>query len=128
MPIDAEIGASLEVCIWFEADPQHHDLIVATFIKLAQAVEAQATLTGLASSDLQRRPRLLRRPEVVVREAGPRSTWMEVWPGIASTHLQAFLAQLEKLAALTGLSALASGPRHIEPFLIEIETGALNRR
>jgi hypothetical protein len=128
MPNDAEIGASLEVCIWFEADPHHHDVIVATFVKLAQAVEAQATLVRLASSDWQRRPRLLRRPEVVVREAGPRSTWMEVWPGIASTHLQAYLVQLEQLAEQTGMSALASGPRHVEPFLIEIETSDPNRR
>jgi hypothetical protein len=35
---------------------------------------------------------------------------------------------LEQLAAQAGLSTLSSGPRHVEPFLIEIETSALNRR
>jgi hypothetical protein len=53
---------------------------------------------------------------------------MEVWRGVASAQLQPFLTQLEQLAAQTGLSALASGPRHVEPFLVEIEASALNRR
>ena len=131
MPNDAETGASLEVCIWFEADPLHHDQIVAAFIRLVQAVEAveaQAAPMRAAGSGPENRPRLLRRPEVVIRAAGPRSTWMEVWPGVGAPQLQAFLVQLEQLAAQTGLSALASGPRHVEPFLIEIETSALNRR
>jgi hypothetical protein len=125
---DAEIGASLDVCIWFEADPQYHDRIIASFMALAQAVEALPPPVRPAGSGPHTRPRLLRRPEPAQREAGPRSTWMEVWPGIASTQLQAFLVQLEQLAAQTGLSALANGPRHVEPFLIEIETSALNRR
>ena len=131
MPNDAETGASLEVCIWFEADPLHHDQIVAAFIRLVQAVEAveaQAAPMRAAGSGPENRPRLLRRPEVVIRAAGPRSTWMEVWPGVGAPQLQAFLVQLEQLAAQTGLSALASGPRHVEPFLVEIETSALNRR
>jgi hypothetical protein len=131
MPNDAETGASLEVCIWFEADPLHHDQIVAAFIRLVEAleaVEAQAAPMRAAGSGPENRPRLLRRPEVVIRAAGPRSTWMEVWPGVGAPQLQAFLVQLEQLAAQTGLSALASGPRHVEPFLIEIETSALNRR
>lgn len=128
MPNHAELGASLEVCIWFEADPQHHDQIVAAFIRLVEAVEAQAAPMRAAGSGPENRPRLLRRPEVVIRAAGPRSTWMEVWPGVGAPQLQAFLVQLEQLAAQTGLSALASGPRHVEPFLIEIETSALNRR
>ena len=131
MPNDAETGASLEVCIWFEADPLHHDQIVAAFISLVEAVEAleaQAAPMQAAGSGPETRPRLLRRPEVVIRAAGPRSTWMEVWPGVGAPQLQAFLVQLEQLAAQTGLSALASGPRHVEPFLIEIETSALNRR
>jgi hypothetical protein len=125
---NAAIGASLEVCIWFEADPQHHDLVVASFMTLAQAVEALASPMRPASSGPHTRPRLLRRPELTKREAGPRSTWMEVWPGIASAQLQPFLSQLELLASESGLSALASGPRHVEPFLIEIETSVLNRR
>jgi len=128
MPNDAEPGASLEVCIWFEADPQHRDQIVAAFIRLVEAVEAQAGPTPAAGSGPESRPRLLRRPEVVIRATGPRSTWMEVWPGVEATHLQAFLLLLEQLAAQTGLSTLSSGPRHVEPFLIEIETRALNRR
>jgi hypothetical protein len=131
MPNDAETGASLEVCIWFEADPLHHDQIVAAFIRLVEAVEAveaQAAPMRAAGSGPENRPRLLRRPEVVIRAAGPRSTWMEVWPGVGAPQLQALLVQLEQLAAQTGLSALASGPRHVEPFLIEIETSALNRR
>lgn len=131
MPIDAETGASLEVCIWFEADPLHHDQIVAAFIRLVEALEAvaaQAAPMRAAGSGPENRPRLLRRPEVVIRAAGPRSTWMEVWPGVGAPQLQAFLVQLEQLAAQTGLSALASGPRHVEPFLMEIETSALNRR
>ena len=131
MPNDAETGASLEVCIWFEADPLHHDQIVAAFIRLVEALEAvaaQAAPMRAAGSGPENRPRLLRRPEVVIRAAGPRSTWMEVWPGVGAPQLQAFLVQLEQLAAQTGLSALASGPRHVEPFLIEIETSALNRR
>ncbi len=128
MANDAETGASLEVCIWFEADPQHHDRVVASFLTLVQAVEALAAPVRPATLAPRDRPRLLRRPELAMREAGPRSTWMEVWPGIASTQLRPFLMQLEQLAAQTGLSALASGPRHVEPFLIEIETGALNRR
>ena len=134
MPNDAETGASLEVCIWFEADPLHHDQIVAAFIRLVEAVEAVEAVAGQAApmraagSRPENRPRLLRRPEVVIRAAGPRSTWMEVWPGVGAPQLQAFLVQLEQLAAQTGLSALASGPRHVEPFLIEIETSALNRR
>jgi hypothetical protein len=131
MPNDAETGASLEVCIWFEADPLHHDQIVAAFIRLVEAVEAveaQAAPMRAAGSGPENRPRLLRRPEVVIRAAGPRSTWMEVWPGVGAPQLQNFLVQLEQLAAQTGLSALASGPRHVEPFLIEIETSALNRR
>ncbi len=128
MPSDAELGASLEVCIWFEAAPQHRDEIVATFIKLAQMVEAQAAPMRAAGSGPENRPRLLRRPEVVIRASGPMSTWMEVWPGVAASHLQAFLVQLGQLAAQTGLSALANGPRHVEPFLIEIDTDALKRR
>jgi len=128
MPNDAETGASLEVCIWFEADPLHHDQIVAAFIRLVEAVEAQAAPMPAAGSGPENRPRLLRRPEVVIRAAGPRSTWMEVWPGVGAPQLQALLVQLEQLAAQTGLSALASGPRHVEPFLIEIEMSALNRR
>jgi hypothetical protein len=128
MPRDDEKGESLEVCIWFEADPQHHDQIVAAFIRLVEAVEAQAAPMRLAGSEPESRPRLLRRPEVAIRASGPKSTWMEVWPGVAAMHLQAFLEQLEQFAARSGLSALASGPRHVEPFLIEIETGALNRR
>ncbi|MEI6547585.1 MAG: DUF4936 family protein [Burkholderiales bacterium] len=125
---DAEIGASLDVCIWFEADPQHHDRIVASFLTLVQAVEALPSPVRPAGSAPHTRARLLRRPELAMRETGPRSTWMEIWPGIASTQLQVFLVQLEQLAAQTGLNALASGPRHVEPFLIEIETRALNRR
>lgn len=128
MSHDAEIGASLEVCIWFEADPQHHDQIVASFMALAQAVEALPSPVRPAGSGPHARPRLLRRPELALREAGPRSTWMEVWPGVGATQLQAFLEQLELLASQSGLSALASGPRHVEPFLIEIETSVLNRR
>lgn len=125
---NAAIGASLEVCIWFEADPQHHDLVVASFMTLAQAVDDLPPPVRPAGSGPHTRPRLLRRPELAMREAGPRSTWMEIWPGVASAQLQSFLMQLEQLAAQTGLSALASGPRHVEPFLIEIETSALNRR
>jgi hypothetical protein len=125
---DAGIGASLEVCIWFEADPQHHDRIVASFMTLVQAVEALPSPVRPAGSGPHTRARLLRRPELAMREAGPRQTWMEIWPGIASAQLQPFLMQLEQLASQTGLSALASGPRHVEPFLIEIETSALNRR
>jgi len=128
MPNHAELGASLEVCIWFEADPQHHDQIVAAFIRLVEAVEAQAGQMSAAGSGPESRPRLLRRPEVVIRATGPRSPWMEVWPGVEATHLQAFLVLLEQLAAQAGLSTLSSGPRHVEPFLIEIETSALNRR
>jgi hypothetical protein len=128
MPNDAEPGASLEVCIWFEADPQHHDQIVAAFIRLVEAVEAQTGPMPSAGLGPESRPRLLRRPEVVIRATGPRSTWMEVWPGIASAQLQAFLMQLEQLAVQTGLTALASGPRHVEPFLIEIELSAPTRR
>ena len=128
IPNHAELGASLEVCIWFEADPQHRDQIVAAFIRLVEAVEAQTGPMPSAGSGPESRPRLLRRPEVVIRATGPRSTWMEVWPGVEATHLQAFLLLLEQLAAQTGLSTLSSGPRHVEPFLIEIETRALNRR
>jgi len=128
MPNHAEPGASLEVCIWFEADPQHHDQIVAAFIRLVEAVEAQTGPMPSAGLGPESRPRLLRRPEVVIRATGPRSTWMEVWPGVEATHLQAFLVLLEQLAAQAGLSTLSSGPRHVEPFLIEIETSALNRR
>jgi hypothetical protein len=128
MPNHAETADSLEVCIWFEADPQHHDQIVAAFIRLVEAVEAQAAPMRAASSGPDKQPRLLRRPEAVIRATGPKSTWMEVWPGVAATHLQTFLIHLEQLAAQTGLSALASGPRHVEPFLIEIETSARYRR
>ena len=125
---DAEIGASLEVCIWFEADPPHHDRIIGSFLTLVQAVEALPPPLPPAGSAPHTRPRLLRRPELSLRDSGPKHTWMEVWPGVASAQLQPFLTQLEQLAAQTGLSALASGPRHVEPFLIEIETSALNRR
>jgi len=128
MANDAEPAISLDVCIWFEADPQHHDRIVASFLTLVQAVEGLAAPMQPANPAPDTRPRLLRRPELAMREAGPRQTWMEVWPGVASTQLQPFLMQLEQLAAQTGLSALASGPRHVEPFLIEIEMSALNRR
>ena len=119
MPDHAEPGISLEVCIWFEADPQHHDLVVASFMTLAQAVDDLASPMRPASSGPHTRPRLLRRPELAMREAGPRQTWMEIWPGVSSTHRQAFLMQLDQLAVQTGLSALASGPRHVEPFLTE---------
>jgi hypothetical protein len=128
MPNHAELGASLEVCIWFEADPQHHDQIVAAFIRLVEAVEAQAGQMSAAGLGPESRPRLLRRPEVVIRATGPRSTWMEVWPGVAATHLQDFLVLLEDLAAQTGLSTRSSGPRHVEPLLFEIVTSALIRR
>ena len=125
---DAEICESIEVCIWFEADPQHHDRILASFLTLVQAVEDLPSPVRPAGSGPHARPRLLRRPELAMRETGPRSTWMEIWPGIAPAQLQPFLMQLEQLAVQTGLSALASGPRHVEPFLIEIEASALNRR
>jgi len=102
---------TLEVFVWFEADPTRDAEVVAAFGRLADAM-----LRG-GSEPIVERPRLLRRPDLKQRPDGPRATWMEIWPAVPGATLTGWTARLGPSAASVGAAALATGGRHVEPFV-----------
>ena len=102
---------TLEVFVWFEADPARETEVVAAFGRLVDAM-----VRG-GSDPVTERPRLLRRPDLKHRTDGPRATWMEIWPAVPVPMLAGWIARLEASAASVGATALASGGRHVEPFV-----------
>ena len=101
---------TLEVYVWYEADPADDDAVRAAVGRLADAM-----VRG-GSDPLAERPRLLRRPELSTRAGAPRATWMEVWPAVPRHALGGWIARLEASALDEGALALARGGRHVEPF------------
>ena len=115
-PEVAAPAATLEVYVWYEADPADDDAVRAAVGRLADAM-----VRG-GSDPMAERPRLLRRPHTSMRDGAPRATWMEVWPGVPRHALQGWIARLEASALDEGALALARGGRHVEPF--EAQAGA----
>jgi len=107
----AQATATLEVFVWFEADPAQDEQVSAAFGRLADAM-----VRG-GSDPVVERPRLLRRPDLKARDGTLRATWMEIWPAVPAATLSGWAARLEASAASVGASALASGGRHVEPFV-----------
>ena len=101
---------TLEVYVWFEADPGDDALVRAAFVRLDE------TMARGGSDASSERPRLLRRPETTTRDGAPRATWMEVWPQVPRRALVGWLARLSTSATSSGTTALAQGGRHVEPF------------
>ena len=101
---------ALEVYVWFEADPADASWVLAAFGRLG------AAMASGGSEAVAERPRLLRRPELVQRDGAPRTTWMEVWPGVPPRTLAGWLDRLDAAAASSGAGALARGGRHVEVF------------
>jgi hypothetical protein len=104
-------GPTLEVFVWFEADPARDAEVLAAFGRLAEAM-----VRG-GSDPAVERPRLLRRPDLKARPDGPRATWMEIWPAVPVATLIGWTDRLSASAASVGAAALATGGRHVEPFL-----------
>lgn len=102
---------TLEVFVWFEADPAREPEVVAAFGRLAEAM-----VRG-GSDPVTERPRLLRRPDLKQRADGPKATWMEIWPSVPALSVDGWTARLVASAASVGATALASGGRHVEPFV-----------
>ena len=100
---------TLEVYVWFEADPAHDDAVRAAFGRLALAMAPPAGSSAAA-------PRLLRRTDLRTRPEGPRATWMEVWTGVPAGGLPAWQDRLDAAAAASGAAACAAGGRHLEVF------------
>ncbi|HMS81619.1 MAG TPA: hypothetical protein PKC20_19265 [Burkholderiaceae bacterium] len=134
-PEVAAPAATLEVYVWYEADPADDDAVRAAGGRLADAMvrggsdpmaerPRRAQIEHcLADGDLMAgRPRLLRRPHTSLRDGAPRAPWMEVWPGVPRHALQGWIARLEASALDEGALALARGGRHVEPF--EAQAGA----
>lgn len=101
----------LEVYVWFESDPADDQAVIAAFGRLALAMAADAVAPGAGP------PRLLRRTDLKDRDGRLRATWMEAWPAVPGPALADWLDRLARLAAASGASALASGGRHVEPFV-----------
>jgi hypothetical protein len=101
----------LEVFVWFEADPARDVEVGAAFARLADAM-----VRG-GSDPLAERPRLLRRPDLKRRPEGARATWMEIWPAVPAASLIGWTDRLAASAASVGATELATGGRHVEPFL-----------
>jgi len=105
--------------VYYEAAAMDDARVQAAFEHLAQGL--------VGAGPPGRRPALLRRfaslrsgharhepgPESMAPQA---STWMEVYEGIDADGLPAWLDRLDAVAAQSGLSDLARGPRHVEVF------------
>jgi hypothetical protein len=100
---DGAPPGSLQVYVWFEADPADAAEVRDGFARLRDAMAVPGA-------------RLLRRPDRRQRPEGLRETWMEVWPGIAAPALPRWLRRLEAAADAAGQDRLARGGRHVEPF------------
>jgi hypothetical protein len=105
-----DASPTLEVYVWYEADPADDALVRAAVDRLAEAMVRGGT------DPVGERPSLLRRPGTTLRDGAPRSTWMEVWPAVPRRSLDGWLARLETSALDVGATALARGGRHVEPF------------
>jgi len=101
-------AASVEVCVWYEADPSQADAVRAAVARLAISMTEGAFAPPP--------PRLMRRTEPVVRDGAVRDTWMEVWPSIPADGLTAWRDRLAAASVESGAAALARGGRHVEPF------------
>ncbi len=110
MTADAGASPTLEVYVWYEADPADDALVRAAIDRLADAMVRGGT------DPVDERPRLLKRPGTTLRDGAPRSTWMEVWPAVPRRALDGWLARLETSARDAGVDALARGGRHVETF------------
>ncbi len=102
--------AVLQVFVWFEADPADDAAVVAAVRHLVEAMSGAGDVRDAEG------PRLLRRPDLRLRDGQPRATWMEIWPGVPAASLDAWLAHLASAAQACGVAALAAGGRHVEPF------------
>ncbi len=105
-----ETSARYEVYVWFEADPSDGGQVEAAFERLAHEMARGGSDAG------PERPRVLRRPEPVLRDGLPRDTWMEVWPEVPARMLPGWLDRLEAAATASGAALLARGGRHVEVF------------
>lgn len=105
------VGPTLEVYVWFEADPADDAAVRAALERAADSM-----IRG-GSDPVRERPRLLRRPDLRLRDGVPRATWMEIWPGVPAHAFAGWVSRLEASAAAEGLDALARGGRHVEPFV-----------
>jgi hypothetical protein len=103
-------AATLEVYVWFEADPADDAAVRAAEDRLAEAMVRGGT------DPVGERPRLLRRPDLKQRDGAARATWMEVWPAVPRRSIDGWLVRLATAAASVGATALARGGRHVEPF------------
>jgi hypothetical protein len=101
----------VEVYVWFEADPNHAPLVQAAFVRLWEEMGRGDSAIGSEP------PRLLRRPDVSLRDGLPRTTWMEVWPCVPQHSLAGWLGRLEAAAVSSGAAALGHGDRHVEVFV-----------
>jgi hypothetical protein len=110
LSVPAEASPTLEVCVWYEAEPADDARVRAAVDRLVEAMVRGGT------DPLHERPRLLRRPETTLRDGVPRSTWMEVWPAVPRHALEGWLARLDTSARDAGATLLARGGRHVEVF------------
>ncbi len=112
-------GRAVRVYVYYEAAATDDARVGAAFERLVQG------LGGAGPRD--RRAALLRRfaslqSGLARREPGPAAvapqatTWMEVYEGIDAAGLPAWLDRLDSVAAQSGLTDLARGPRHVEVF------------
>ena len=105
--------------MYYEAAATDDARVEAAFERLAQGL--------VGAGPPGRRPALLRRfaslrSGLARHEPGPAAvapqatTWMEVYEGIDAAGLPAWLDRLDSVAAQSGLTDLARGPRHVEVF------------
>ena len=110
MSAHAGASPSLEVYVWYEADPADDARVSEAFGRLGE------TMVRGGSDPGDERPRLLRRPGTTLRDGAPRTTWMEVWPRVPRHALDGWIARLEASARDAGIDLLSRGGRHVEPF------------
>jgi hypothetical protein len=105
-------AGTLEVYVWFEADPAHDAAVRQSFLQLVQRMTRQGPDAAAGPGA----PRLLRRTDLRARPEGLRATWMEVWSGVPASGVAPWLAAMEAAAAATGSTGWACGGRHVEVF------------
>jgi hypothetical protein len=110
------------VYVWFEADPADDARVRAAVGRLAAEMADAAGAAGSVGRSGDRvelgaaGPRLLRRPDLRLRDGHAYATWMEVWPPVPVDGLAVWLERLAACADRCGAAALARGGRHVEPF------------